>query len=312
MPTIEQIRFVLEIAKAKSISQAAKKLYTSQPYLSTVLKELEQELNVCLFERNNKGVTPTQQGILFMEYTEELLALMQRIKTLQYQTTISNSVSLTIANPYALIMHDIFTQFYNIYREKHWQLFYTECHNNKIFEEVVSSQADIGILHYDFKYRKQQQSLYANNHLELHPLYSENTCVLVGKNHPLFQKEYIMLKDLAHFSLVTSKHTQISIIECFFNNQQVQLAPITFDNNRNLIHYVSQSASCFTFGIPILNMNDPLLKTGNIKYLKMIDHQNQIQIGYLLRKEQKKNEALEAYISYLKSFFQNLNTENIQ
>lgn len=311
MPTIEQIRFVFEIAKAGSISQAAKNLYTSQPYLSIVLKDIEQELNVFLFERNNKGVTPTQQGNLFIEYAEELLALMQRIETLQYQTTEHHETSLTVVSTYALIMHEIFSQFYTTCRETQWQLSYMERPNSKVFEKLAANQADLGILHFDPKRGKQQLSLYASNHLEFFPLYCDDVCILVGKNHPLFVREYISLDELLPFSLVTSKNTNTALVERFFTNKQIRLDPIIFDNGRNLIHYVSQSAASYSFGLPVLNINDPLLKTGNIKYLKIIDHQYQIQVGYLLRKDQKRNPALEAYISFLKSFFHQLQPEGI-
>lgn len=42
--TLQQLKYVIEVAKAKSISEAAKKLFISQPSLTNAIKELERQL----------------------------------------------------------------------------------------------------------------------------------------------------------------------------------------------------------------------------------------------------------------------------
>ena len=49
--TLQQIRYILEIARYGSISKAAQELYLTQPYLSTTLKDLENELHITIFDR---------------------------------------------------------------------------------------------------------------------------------------------------------------------------------------------------------------------------------------------------------------------
>lgn len=51
-----------EVAKCGSISEAAKKNFTSQPALSKSLKKLEDELDTQLFYRNLNGVELTEKG----------------------------------------------------------------------------------------------------------------------------------------------------------------------------------------------------------------------------------------------------------
>ena len=50
--TIQQCRYVLEIAKRGSISEAAKQLFVAQSSLSTSIKMLETELNIKILERS--------------------------------------------------------------------------------------------------------------------------------------------------------------------------------------------------------------------------------------------------------------------
>lgn len=59
---LEQIEQVVEIARQKSISQAAGNLFISQPSLSLSIQHLEEELGEPLFIRSNKGVRLTPLG----------------------------------------------------------------------------------------------------------------------------------------------------------------------------------------------------------------------------------------------------------
>ena len=52
---LRQLEYFREIANTGSINEAARKLNMSQPPLSYQIRQLENELNVQLFERTHKG-----------------------------------------------------------------------------------------------------------------------------------------------------------------------------------------------------------------------------------------------------------------
>ena len=58
----KQLEYFSAVAESGSISQAARKLHVAQPPISRQLALLEDELGVCLFLRNNKGVELTEAG----------------------------------------------------------------------------------------------------------------------------------------------------------------------------------------------------------------------------------------------------------
>ena len=64
--TLQQVRYILEISRYSSISKAAQELYLTQPYLSSMLKELENELHITIFNRTRKGVKLTEEGKNFI------------------------------------------------------------------------------------------------------------------------------------------------------------------------------------------------------------------------------------------------------
>ena len=53
--TLQQLKYVTTIANIGSISEAAKRLFVSQPSLTKAIKELEKEMGITIFDRTNKG-----------------------------------------------------------------------------------------------------------------------------------------------------------------------------------------------------------------------------------------------------------------
>jgi len=70
------------VAELQSISKAAEKLDYVQPNVSQRIKGLEDELGVKLFIRNNRGVTLTEEGKVLLDYTNQILLLMDEAKSL--------------------------------------------------------------------------------------------------------------------------------------------------------------------------------------------------------------------------------------
>lgn len=58
----------LTIAESKSISEAADKLFISQPAVSKSLQKLENSLGVILITRNSRGINLTREGEIFYNY----------------------------------------------------------------------------------------------------------------------------------------------------------------------------------------------------------------------------------------------------
>ncbi|MCP1125931.1 LysR family transcriptional regulator [Bacillus sp. 3103sda1] len=69
------------VAELQSISRAAEKLGYVQPNISQRIKSLEEELGVPLLIRNNRGVTLTDQGEVLLDYTNQIMMLMDEAKS---------------------------------------------------------------------------------------------------------------------------------------------------------------------------------------------------------------------------------------
>lgn len=72
------LRYFLMAAREENITRAAEKLHITQPTLSRQLMQLEEELGVPLFHRNNHRIVLTEDGMLLKRRAQELLELAEK------------------------------------------------------------------------------------------------------------------------------------------------------------------------------------------------------------------------------------------
>jgi DNA-binding transcriptional LysR family regulator len=75
--TLQQLRIFKAIASEKSFTQAAEILFVSQPSLSKQVKTLENHLGISLLYRTGNKIVLTEAGIIFLQYSERILALCE-------------------------------------------------------------------------------------------------------------------------------------------------------------------------------------------------------------------------------------------
>lgn len=66
------MKIFYEVASSNSFLEAANKLYISQPAISKSMNKLEEEMNVQLLYRNNKGISLTHSGQLLFECIKKM------------------------------------------------------------------------------------------------------------------------------------------------------------------------------------------------------------------------------------------------
>ena len=76
---IENLQYVLEVARAGSISAAAKNLWIGQTTLSAAIQAAEKELDIQLFLRTPRGITPTPRGKEAIRIIERILTDYQKL-----------------------------------------------------------------------------------------------------------------------------------------------------------------------------------------------------------------------------------------
>ena len=93
------LKYAIEVARTQSFTQAAENLFMAQPNLSKAIKELEQSLDITIFERSTKGVMVTEEGSQFLEYARNVIAELERMNQISKRLK-SNNIRICVPQSY--------------------------------------------------------------------------------------------------------------------------------------------------------------------------------------------------------------------
>ena len=112
--TLQQLKYIVAIDRYRSFAKAADALGISQPTLSAMLVKLEEELDVRIFERSNKSVTPTIAGEKIIRQAERTIAEAERINELvsEDKGDVAGDLRLCVVSSIAPYILPKFIRFY--------------------------------------------------------------------------------------------------------------------------------------------------------------------------------------------------------
>ena len=122
---IRVLKYFVQVAKSRNFTRAAEQLYISQPALSKMIKKLEAELGVSLFDVRPSGVNLTDYG---QELYRRALPLIAEFDSLtnfveELQTTPTGKLRVGVTPMIAtLFMVDIVTEFSRVWPEIELQI----------------------------------------------------------------------------------------------------------------------------------------------------------------------------------------------
>lgn len=121
-----KLRYFTEAAACGSFSEAARRLYTSQPNISKQISSLEAELGAKLFVRDNRSVHLTEAGKYLYDKTKDLPAILDRVfettRALGRMNERELSIGLLSGQSLNTDIIDRFHEFGRLYPELHFTL----------------------------------------------------------------------------------------------------------------------------------------------------------------------------------------------
>ena len=170
---LEHFQYVVEIARCKSMSKASKKLYITQPSLSTAIQNLEDELGFQIFKRSASGVALTEKGEEFLKISEEMVKQLGLIKDLSDPDKETVTTLNLAAVP--VFCNALMIQLIQLLKKNHPQINVNimELRPTKILPTLVSGQADLAIGTFSPSTREQVFQEAAKNNLIIEPIYED-------------------------------------------------------------------------------------------------------------------------------------------
>ena len=141
---IDQLEYVIEVAKSGSLTDASKRLHISQSALSQSITNLENELGVKILQRSRMGATPTEAGKQIIKKAMEALEKLQEIKEEAgaYAATINGNLRIGTVAGTAGYLPKIVSSYKADYPNIQIQV--TEKSSQAIVEDLKQDRLDIG------------------------------------------------------------------------------------------------------------------------------------------------------------------------
>lgn len=143
---LQQLKYIVAVNRFRNFARAAEASNVTQPTLSAMIVKLEEELDLRIFERNNRSVTPTTAGEKIIRQAEKALMEVERIRAivLEDKELIGGSFNLSVG---PTIAPYILSKFIKHYREHYPSvaLSIQELKANHMLDALLSGELDAGI-----------------------------------------------------------------------------------------------------------------------------------------------------------------------
>lgn len=196
--TLTQLKYAITVANAKSMNEAARILFISQPSLSAAIKELEEETGVELFRRTNRGVSVTPDGEEFIGYARQVVEQYQLIES-KYIQKEKIKKKFSVSMQHYTFAVNAFVEMVKQFGMDEYEFAVHETKTYEVIEDVKNFKSEIGILYINEFNQKILKKLFSEFNLEFHEILKCHIYVYMWKCHPLADRTEVTLEELSEY-----------------------------------------------------------------------------------------------------------------
>ena len=200
--TLQQLKYVTTIANIGSISEAAKRLFVSQPSLTKAIKELEKEMGITIFDRTNKGITVSKEGERFLGYARQVLEQAALLEE-QYKSQSGGKKQFSVSTQHYSFAVNAFVELLKGAEIDQYDVSLRETRTYEIIDDVAHMKNEIGLLYYNDFNRPVLEKLIHTNELTFTELFTAHPHIFIGKTHPLAHKEVVSMDELEEYPYIS-------------------------------------------------------------------------------------------------------------
>lgn len=142
---LKQLESLVLIIESRSFSQAAQKLFLTQPTISSHISLLEKELNTQLLVRTTKDVHPTEDGKKLYTYAKQILRLQESIfEEFHVKTEDNNLLTLGASSiPEQYILPEVLPKYR---RKNNVEFKILQGDSSEIIDKIINKEVEIGLV----------------------------------------------------------------------------------------------------------------------------------------------------------------------
>ena len=212
--TLQQLRILKAVATEKNFTKAAEILYISQPSLSKQIKTLEKNLDILLINRENNKISLTENGKVFLQYSERILALCEESCRALIDLKNGDRGNLTVGASQTIgtyLMPRVLALFAQNYPQIDLKVQVNS--TRLIANNVLNREIDIAVVGGEIP-KELKKNLTIENFVE------DELSLIISKSHPFAKKKRINKENLYYLNFITLNSN--STIRKFIDNILIQ------------------------------------------------------------------------------------------
>ena len=220
--TLQQLRYVITVAESGTITEAANKLYISQPSLTNAIHELEKEMNIVIFNRTNKGISLSKEGEDFLGYARQVLEQASILED-RYKGNSGGKKQFCVSTQHYSFAVNAFVDLIKKYGQEEYDFSLRDTQTYEIIEDVARMRSELGILFLNSFNETVIVKILKSHDLKFHELFIAKPHVFISRKHPLAGKGVITNKELENYpylSFEQGEHNSFYFSEEIFSTSE--------------------------------------------------------------------------------------------
>jgi LysR family hydrogen peroxide-inducible transcriptional activator len=216
--TLQELRFIVTLAREKHFGKASAACFVSQPTLSVAIRKLENELDVILFERNKNDVRITAMGEKVVERAKRVLEEADSIKLVAKSDKDQLSGLFKLGAIYTVgpyLLPPLIKQLHKL--APNMPLEIREDFTGNLREKLRVGEVDAILVSLPF----------SEPGIETQVLYQESFAVLMPEDHPLARYKQVSDKHLNDYPMLMLEERHC------FRDQVISSCPSCFSVPQN-------------------------------------------------------------------------------
>ena len=287
---VETLKIFCDVIETQSFSKAAMLNYISQSAVSQQIRGLEEKYDRRLIERGKRNLAPTQAGKMLYAGAKEIL---ERFRSMENRLQVLSKTiagSLRVSTVYSVGLHELpayLKEFLRRYPSANIHVEYSRA--NKIYDDLVSSAVDLGIVAYPVR----------RSGIETIPFREDQLVMICSPDSPLGKNRKIDIAKLARHRFVAFERdipTRRAIDRALrLRNIQVEIV-MEFDNVETIKRAVEIGAGISI--VPCLTV-DSEVQTGSLLAAELTGADLKRPLGILCKKGKERTQVMDKFIEVL-------------
>ena len=295
---ILHLKYAVSIADNGSINKAAEEIHVAQPNLSRVIKELEADLGITIFQRSAHGMILTPEGEEFVGRARKILEQVDDMEHM-YKSGQPACQRFSISAPRASYISDAFAHFSRSLSKDDAEVFYQETNVLKAVRNILEVGYNLGILRYASKHEKYFREMLEDKDLTGDLIMEFTYCLIMHEDSPLAKMETIRMKDLAGYIQIAHADPYVpSMPLSVVKNEELPDIPrrIYVFERGSQMDLLSENPETFMWVSPI---PERLLKNLHLVQRRCVDNQKLYRDVLIRRKNYHLTELDKQFITEL-------------